>query len=163
LIVVSDTSPINYLILIEEIEILSALYERVLIPESVYQELQHSNVALAVRNWIAQTPKWLEVRSVIGIPDPILEGLDPGERDAISLALRLKIETILIDEREGRRAAQHHKIQVIGTLGVLEHASTRGLLALGPALSRLQKTSFRVRSEIIEDLLDRAAKRKCQA
>lgn len=40
MIVVADTSPLNYLVLIAEVEVLSALYDRILIPEEVHRDLQ---------------------------------------------------------------------------------------------------------------------------
>jgi len=96
-IVVSDTSPLNYLITIEEVGILAALYERVLIPEMVFRELQHPRAPSPVREWIAQVPAWLEVHSVHISASKDSVALDPGERDAISLALAFGIGTILIN------------------------------------------------------------------
>ena len=63
-VVVSDTSPLNYLILIGEVDILAVLYERVLIPETVFRELQHPRTPSSVREWIEQAPAWLEVHPV---------------------------------------------------------------------------------------------------
>jgi predicted nucleic acid-binding protein len=79
-IVISDTSPLNYLILIEEVSILAALYQRVLIPEMVFRELQHPRTPSPVREWTAQAPAWLEVHSVHASASRDLAVLDPGER-----------------------------------------------------------------------------------
>ena len=62
MIVIADTSPIDYLILIGEIELLPALYGRVLIPPSVREELGRLRAPQAVRIWIGDPPDWLEVR-----------------------------------------------------------------------------------------------------
>lgn len=120
MIVVADTSPLNYLILINEIELLPALYERVLIPEEVRQELQRDRAPLAVKKWATSLPAWCEIRSVAASADPTLSELDPGERDAILLALEVGIETVLIDEIGGRREAARHRLHVIGTVALLE-------------------------------------------
>jgi len=48
--VVADTSPLNYLILIDHINLLPQLYGRVLIPESVLQELSAIETPQIVRN-----------------------------------------------------------------------------------------------------------------
>jgi len=156
-IVVSDTSPLNYLIAIQEIEILPALYQRVLIPETVAMELKHPRAPAAVRQWMLQLPAWIEERPVSNKIDQDLEALDPGERDALSLAVALGADLILIDDGEGRRAAGRHNVRITGTLGVLERAAARGLVDLPSALSRLQQTNFRVREHIIEDMLEKDA------
>ena len=56
--VVSDTSPLNYLILIEQINLLPQLYTRVLVPASVHEELNAPETPELVRNWIASLPNW---------------------------------------------------------------------------------------------------------
>jgi predicted nucleic acid-binding protein len=65
MIVVADTSPINYLVLIGHIEILPHFYGRILIPPSVWEELQDRNTPDSVRKWVAQGPAWLEMRNSI--------------------------------------------------------------------------------------------------
>ncbi len=89
MIVVADTSPLNYLVLIGEIQLLPTLYERVLIPEEVHRELQRLQTPPSVQAWAAKLPSWCEVRVVTSTADPALSELDPGERDAIQLAWTL--------------------------------------------------------------------------
>ncbi len=60
MIVVADTSPINYLVLIGHIEILPQLYVRILIPPAVWKELRDAQTPSSVRAWAAQVPAWLE-------------------------------------------------------------------------------------------------------
>ena len=67
MIVVADTGPLHYLVLIGAVDVLAPLYTRVLVPQTVFEELQDSGAPSAVQAWIAQPPKWLEVR-----PDPPL-------------------------------------------------------------------------------------------
>jgi predicted nucleic acid-binding protein len=102
MIVVADTSPLNYLLLIDEIDLLPALFGRVILPHAVFEELQHPKTSLRVRQWVADLPAWLEVRKVASIANPALMGLDVGEREAIQLALELGINIVLIDEADGR-------------------------------------------------------------
>jgi len=61
MIVVADTSPICYLLLIGEIELLPQLYERVLIPQVVQQELVNKRSPAVVQAWISQPPQWLTI------------------------------------------------------------------------------------------------------
>ena len=86
MIVVADTTPINYLILIEEIHVLPALYGRVVIPPGVHGELAHPRAPEKVRKWIEQPPHWLEVVTPRTAFDEQLATLDPGEQEAIALA-----------------------------------------------------------------------------
>jgi len=59
-LVIADTSPVNYLILIGHIELLPRLFERIVVPSSVQAELANLGGPLEVRNWIASPPTWLE-------------------------------------------------------------------------------------------------------
>jgi hypothetical protein len=62
MLVVADTSPLNYPVLIGHEAILPALYARVLIPPAVLTDLRQARTPEAVRAWVAQPPAWLEVR-----------------------------------------------------------------------------------------------------
>jgi predicted nucleic acid-binding protein len=131
MIVVADTSPINYLILIKEIEILARMYGSVVIPRAVREELLRPSAPEVVRTWIGELPTWLEVRSPVNAPDASLDLLDPGERDAIMLAVELPADQLIVDDRVGRKEAQRRGIPVMGTLGVLREAASLGLLDSG--------------------------------
>jgi predicted nucleic acid-binding protein len=155
MIVVADTSPLNYLALIGEIELLPTLYDRVLIPEEVHQELQRDQAPLAVRKWAANLPPWCEARSVTASTDPALSELDPGERDAILLAIEVGVDTVLIDEISGRREARRHHLHVIGTVALLEKAAQRDLINFREAFQRLERTNFRLASAIRDEFLRR--------
>ncbi len=149
MIVVADTSPINYLILIEEIEILTQLYGTVVIPRAVQDELLRPSAPELVRAWMARRPAWLQVREPLGAPDASLAGLDPGERDAILIASELCADQLIADDRQGRREALKRGIRVMGTLGVLREAAVLGFLDLREALRRLETTNFHVRPDVL--------------
>jgi len=153
MIVVADTSPINYLILIGEIEILTKMYGKVAIPRAVRDELLRVSAPEMVRNWTSQPPAWLEVHTPANVPDASLATLDPGERDAISLAAELSADQLIVDDRQGRHEAEKRLIPVIGTLGVLREAATLGLLNLRIAVQRLEATSFHIAPEVLARLL----------
>ncbi|MGB6266499.1 MAG: DUF3368 domain-containing protein [Candidatus Acidiferrales bacterium] len=154
MIVVADTSPINYLILIEEIDILTKIYGTVVIPRAVRDELLRPSAPEMVRARIGQLPAWIEVRSSTQAPDASLEQLDAGERDAIMLARELRADRLIVDDRQGRPEAEKRGIPVMGTLGVLREADTLGLLNLRVAVKRLQATSFYLAPEVLQRLLN---------
>ena len=62
MIVVADTTPLHYLVVIEREHLLPALYGRVLIPPAVADELNHESTPQVVRDWLASRPSWLEIR-----------------------------------------------------------------------------------------------------
>ena len=153
--VVSNTSPLNYLILIEEIDVLPRLYERVIIPRSVSGELQAAETPEPVRTWILNPPDWLEISPETGLLDSDLMSLHAGERDAITLALHLQADAVLIDERRGRGEAEKRELKVIGTIGVLAFAHERGLLNLRNAIGRLQMTTFHLSPKLAASVLEK--------
>jgi predicted nucleic acid-binding protein len=161
-LVVADATPLNYLVLIGQVELLSALFERVFIPELVRDELRHRDAPDAVRQWIAAAPSWIEiVASHQRTEDQELARLDDGERAAIELANRVGADLILMDDRDGVRVARIRGFAVTGTLGVLDLAARRDLIRLDESLERLKSTTFRCRPEIMDALLARhAAERK---
>ena len=100
-VVVADTSPLNYLILIEAIDLLLRLYERIIIPTGVLAELIDDSAPGPVKEWAMKLPQWVEVRSAPPTNDPSLAFLDQGERGAINLAQTEAEVLLLIDETAG--------------------------------------------------------------
>ena len=154
MIVIADTSPINYLVLIDEVEVLPALYGRVLVPPAVCAELRRVRASERVRTWIAHPPPWLEVRAPSRSFDAQLARLDAGERDAILLAEELGADQLIIDEIRGRREAERRRLPFTGTLGVLAAAAENGLLDLRSAVDRLRHTNFHVAQNILDRLIE---------
>ncbi len=160
MIVVADTSPLNYLVLLGHIDILAKIYAEVLVPRSVLDELHDSDAPAEVRAWVSAPPVWLQISTLIFRLDPLLDRLDQGEQDAILLAESVKAERLIIDDLEGRREAANRGLPVIGTLGILAEAARRNLLDLPQALVALQATNFHVAPELIKLLLANDAKRR---
>jgi predicted nucleic acid-binding protein len=159
MIVIADTTPLNYLVLIDRVGILSGLYGRVLIPGAVWQEFQRPETPEAVRAWLAERPAWLEIRRVEKSTEPALRHLGLGEREAIALAEKVRADRLILDDQAARRVATRRKLTVIGTLGVLVEAAERGLVDLSDAIARLEQTTFYVSPEVLEPLLQRYRKK----
>jgi predicted nucleic acid-binding protein len=151
-VVIADTSPINYLVLIKEIEVLPRLYQRVVVPSAVLDELMNAGAPPGVREWASRKPEWLEVWSVPGW-DASLADLDDGEASAIALAQLESEVLLLIDETAGRLEASRRKIPNTGTLGVLRAGAIGGLVDLPSALRLLQATNFRVSKTLVAELI----------
>lgn len=135
--VVSDTSPLNYLVLIDQINLLPQLFGRVLIPESVLEELNAIETPQLVRSWATNLPEWIEVSPSPPVDDVGLTRLHAGERDAILLALSVHAGALLLDERRGRQEAENRGLKPIGTLGVLVAAHRLGLIDLSATIDAL--------------------------
>src|ERR1039458_3211858 len=103
ILVVADTGPICYLALIEATDILSRLYDRVVLPSAVLAELTHPNAPSAVKAWASRLPAWVEVRRAIQVDAGSVLG--PGEAEAIALAQELNADSLLLDETEARQEA----------------------------------------------------------
>jgi len=158
LIVVSDTSPLNYLILIGSTEILPRIFGQVYAPSVVVEELKHSGSPEPVRQWASIPPEWLTIQEPTKL-DP-LPWLDLGEVAAIALAGELQADAILIDEKAGRKAARERGLQVVGTLGVLNRAAHLELIDLPHSIEQLKATNFHVREVLIEDMVREDRERK---
>lgn len=160
-VVVADTSPLNYLILIGQIDILNALYGKVLIPSEVLAELADSGAPSQVVNWIKTPPEWLQVKAVREErQDSELQNIDAGERAAVLLAQEEGDALLLIDDAAGRAEASRRGIPNTGTLGVLRAAGQRNLVDLATALKSLGATNFRVANSLIQELLLEDAERR---
>ena len=156
--VVSDTSPINYLIRVGEIDLLPQIFGEILIPPAVLQELRHEGAPLAVQEWASRIPLWVRVLAPAGV-DQALD-LGPGEMEAIALAKEIGDTLLLIDERKGRKAAVENGLRTAGTLNILEEAAARGLLDFEQTIARLRATNFRVRNSLLAEFLARSRARK---
>lgn len=161
MVVVADTSPIHYLILIHQDTLFPTLYERVVIPPAVSGELLRSQTPAVVRQWLAHAPSWF---TILAPQQPLGAGpfpkLGAGEREAIPLALELHASFLVIDDHDGRDEAARRSIEMIGTVGILEAAAIRGLIDLPSVLAQLQATTFHGSPRLFADALARDAARK---
>jgi len=152
MIIVSDTSPIRYLVLIRAIDVLKALFGEIIIPPIVAAELSHPNTPVPVRDWFQSCPSWIKVRAPLKVD--VIDRIDPGEMEAIALALELDADRLLIDDRAGKKAAKNSGISAVGTLAILDLAGKQGLLDFSQSLSELEnKTNFRMSPTLRDRLL----------
>lgn len=154
MIAVSNTTPLNYLVLIGRAEILSSLYELVVIPGAVFAELTSAHAPNLVRDWTLRKPDWLRVQETPNVPDSTLDEIQIGEREAIILAQQIRSDFGFLDDRKARQLAQKRGLNVVGTLGILTTATKKGLINLHDALDDLKKTNFRVSLSLLESLDD---------
>ena len=153
MLVVSDATPLNALVRLGAVVILREIYGQVVIPTAVEKELSHEKTPSEIREWMANRPPWLIVKSP-SHPDTSLAS-GAGECEALCLAIELKPDFLLVDDKEARVAARRLAIPVIGTVGILELATIKGLIELRPALNQLSEIGFFIDDEIVKQALSR--------
>ncbi|MEO1353343.1 MAG: DUF3368 domain-containing protein [Cyanobacteria bacterium J06635_15] len=157
MIIVSNTSPINYLILLEQIELLPQLFQQIIIPEAVHNELSDTLAPEPVQSWVAAPPNWLKIQSVSQPSDAAVDLLDLGERAAILLAQELRANLLLLDDMKARLIATERELPITGILGILDQAATMDLIDLPAAVQKLRDTSFWVSEKLLQVLLTKHA------
>jgi uncharacterized protein len=155
-IFVSNTSPIFYLSTIGQLDLLRQLYGKIIIPNAVFNEITsvgNTDASAA----IVPTLSWIQTQPVSdqAFIHTLSVELDPGEAEAIALAVELKANRLLIDERLGRAAAMRSSLQVTGVLGILIAAKRRKLIQeVKPLLDALiQQVGFWVDERLYAEVL----------
>jgi uncharacterized protein len=159
MIIVSDTSALGNLAIVDQLALLQELYGTIIIPNIVAQELSN---ATSLKIQIILNLEWIQIQSVKNqaLVDSLQQNsnLDPGEAHAIVLALEQQADELLIDERRGRREATKLGISIIGILGVLLIAKQHGLIPqVQPILDALiEQAGFRVSPQLYTQVLSQA-------
>ncbi len=156
MIVVADTSPLSNLHGIGRLALVQRLFGEVIVPPLVAEELADPAgpfpLDVRVLPWIRVVGPQTAYSSVRG------DVLDEGEVQAIAVALEVAADRILVDDLEARVEARRLGLRVLGLLGVLVMAKLGGLLSsVRDVIEELQaKTSFRMSTEIIDEVLRKA-------
>ena len=142
MLVASNTSPISNLAVIGRLKLLRSQFREIWIPLAVQAELDRLSHPVALKEiqqafqdgWIR--PRALREDKVARL---LATTLDPGEAEAIALALEMSADLILMDERDGRSAAERAGFRVTGVLGVLLRAKNEGqILLIKPEIDALR-------------------------
>src|SRR6267378_4452484 len=151
---VSNTTPLRYLIAIEQEHLLGQLFEKVFVPVAVREELTDAKTPETVRRRVLALPAWFEVRTAQETQKTTFPvTLHRGEREAILLAEALHADVLLIDEQVGRTIALSRNLPLSGTLGVLERTDRMGFVSdFQQVLQRLKASGFFI-TEALEQQL----------
>lgn len=156
MIVVSDTTCLNYLARLGLQSVLPGLFRQVLVPPAVATELAAGLAAHAELDQLLHAP-WVEIRTLRDntMVVSLANQLDLGEAEAITLANELTA-ILLMDDLPGRKCAAAMNLHVIGTFGVLAAATQKGMVPrLKPVLDRLvNELGFRASEDLIRKTLD---------
>ncbi len=153
--VVSDSGPLIALERIQQLQLLPALFTRILIPPAVEKEFASLRKP---PDWVLVQPLRRPLR-----PDRLGLSLGAGEREAIGLSLEIAAVLLLVDDKAARRLAKSLQLPIIGTLGLLLAAKRRGLLpTVRPCLDDLQDASFYLTPDLYERVLAEAGETSSQ-
>ena len=158
MIVVSDSTPLITLMKTERLEVLQALFGRVLIPETVFLELT-SNDAYETEAELIRTSTFIKMVTVEN-PDYVTllqraTGLDRGESEAIVYADENQADILLMDEEAGRRVARNMNIPITGSIGILIKAFQNGLLTaveVEESLCRIEGSGRYISSSLLQSV-----------
>lgn len=156
MVIVSDTTPLSNLLQINRLSLLREIYNEVLIPPAVFDELSAlpakgiSILPIIDANWIKVSIPHDQV-----IVQGLAKELDIGEAEAIALAIEKSAALLLIDEKQGRLIAEKHQLSIIGTLGVLLKAKQMGLIGkVKPELDNLMAINFWIGQNLYDRILN---------
>jgi predicted nucleic acid-binding protein len=156
MLIVSDTSPLSNLFMIGKLDILEKLYDKIIIPGAVMDELlelEKRGIDLSPITFAT----WIEIVSIQKREsvNKLLDDLDLGEAEAIILAESLHADWLLIDETKGRNIARLHGLRIVGLLGILLLAKEKGvILHIKDLLDDLiKKAKFRVSDELYQKMI----------
>ena len=159
MIIICDTSALSALLRIDQLQILGNLYGQIIIPPKVYEELLPL-AAMGIDVAGLRSLEWLQIRHLTNFDlfNQLIVDLDEGEAQAISLAVELKADWLIIDELDGREKARQLSVPVIGIGGVLVLAKKKGILvSVKTILDRLRvEANFRLGDKIYQQLLQAA-------
>jgi predicted nucleic acid-binding protein len=153
MIVVADSGPLHYLILLDQTELLHRFYGQIVVPQAVLRELTSADTPQPVRDWLSSPPAWLRVQEAPRNQVQLITAdLDLGEKEAIALAELLRADLLLIDETAGRAEARRRGLRVTGTLGILRVAAEGELINVSETLMKLRETSFYVDENLLSSI-----------
>ena len=144
--VVADASPLIAFQQIGQLSLLQALFTTLLVPPAVAREIAPS---VPPQPWIVERQPAQPLA-----PQVLQASLGPGESEAISLALELRADRFIVDEKAARHLAQALGLNVVGTLGVLLAAKRKGLIpAVRPLVEALLEKNFWISPQLVERAL----------
>lgn len=158
MIVVSNTSPLTSLAAIGRLELLRLLHGEIHIPQAVFDEL-HADRKLWPGAREVAAAQWIVRHELTDRPlaQALGQQLGPGESEALALAVELKADLILLDEKDGRAAAAELGLRMTGVCGILLRAKAKGEIPkVAPELDRLLTIGFHLSEATRKHVLELA-------
>lgn len=158
MIVISDTSCIGYLIIIDKLFLLNDNFSEIIIPQTVHKEVLQLSSHYDLSKYLLSSG--IKVNSITNnkLFTELLKKVDEGESEAIVLSKELNADLLLIDERKGTQLARSLGIKTIGLLGILLLSKEKKIIPLvRPVLEELlRNTTFRINQTLYTNILQEA-------
>ena len=156
-LIVSDTSPLLNLALIERLELLESQFSEVTVPQQVWNELTDGEDGLeGLRELRDDGLLYLVEVERSDLFVELFHELDLGETAAICYAVEQNADLVLLDERDGRRVARRHDLNVTGVIGILLRGAKTGVVTLDHELKVLREAGFWISDDLYEQILSEA-------
>ena len=155
--VVSDTSPLLNLALIERLDLLESQFSNITVPTQVWEELTEGNAGVDALSAL-RANGFLTVVSVerSDLFIEIFHELDRGETAAICHAITHDADLVLLDEKDGRQVARRHNLTVTGVIGILLRGAKVGAVNLKQELDALRTAGFWISDDLYSRILTEA-------
>ena len=154
-VVVVNATPLITLALVDRIHLLRDLYDKVVIPPAVFQEVIAGGPGRAGFSEL-QAASWIETVPLADTTRAdLLSDLDRGEAEVIALGQILNADLVIIDERLGRRHARRLGLPLTGTLGVLLKAKAAGLIPeIATIIDEIRRCGIRLSEALVAKVLE---------
>jgi hypothetical protein len=155
--VIVNTSPLQYLHQVGQLDLLPRLFGRIIVPHAVTAELSAGRL-LGISLPTPEALEWIDLRNPASPVGGLLSwDLGKGESAALSLALEHPGSRIILDDKLARQAALHLKLPLLGTAGILLQAKHLGhLQAVRPVLDQLAALGFWLTPDTVKNILELA-------
>lgn len=159
--VICNTSPIIGLSAIDHLELLWLLFDKVIIPNEVYLEIQNAKTN---KTGIRELQEAIEQNNIeiyhIKNHDLVYKlygRLHTGELEVIVAAKELNINHVIIDDRSARIMANSMCLKTLGIMGILLIAKEKGhILEVKKEVDSLIKSGYRISLNLYQEVLKKA-------
>lgn len=157
--VMCNTSPIIGLVSINRLSLLWELFDEIILPEAVYNELcadsiHHQAEVEQIRKCILEGKLQVYQVKNADLVKSLYGKLHFGELEVIVGAKELGLPLAIIDERAARKMASEFLIDTIGILGILTLAKKKGVIdSIKPDIDNLRKTGYRIADSLYQQVL----------
>jgi len=153
-VIIADSGPLIALARIGQLDLLSQLSSKVIIPPEIWNEVTIRGSTLPGAREV-RSISWIKTRA----PNPLLVNplnilVDLGEAEAIALGQEISDCILLLDDSQARKVAKRLNLRIVGTIGLLLRAKRMGLIGeIRPCIERLQSSGIYIRQGLIDAVL----------
>jgi predicted nucleic acid-binding protein len=155
--IVFNTSPLIFLPRLELLEIFLSQPGEYFTPQAVFNEIQakEDEISFSLKTIFANQKIEIKPIQMSVLANSLSQRLGRGESEAMTLALELNADYIILDDFAARREASRLGLQVKGTLAIIKKLHQEGEITidnLEELYQRIISIGFRVKRSIFDDI-----------